>query len=188
MLKGMNMTDDTKQPEDIATMTPERAGELLTQMTKEFNAAEAARRAGLQPAEPPRPTDADGKPIPTPEGQIFLAPEERERRQMAETLDYLEANGAPMRDSAVGKDIWAYFDGRQPVTPEIQADVEKRATSCHLPTPQASTGPSWSGSANLSNWTPPASASLGLGASMAWSPVPTHCGALVPWRRRALSR
>jgi hypothetical protein len=122
----MNMTDDTKQPEDIATMTPERAGELLTQMTKEFNAAEAARRAGLQPAEPPRPTDADGKPIPTPEGQIFLAPEERERRQMAETLDYLEANGAPMRDSAVGKDIWAYFDGRQPVTPEIQADVEKR--------------------------------------------------------------
>jgi hypothetical protein len=48
---------DTPEPENISTMSPERAGELLAQMTKEYNAAEAARKAGLTPSEPPRPTE-----------------------------------------------------------------------------------------------------------------------------------
>src|SRR5262245_27325008 len=120
---------DTPQAENISSMSSERAGELLAQLTKEYHAAEAARKAGLTPYEPPRPTDADGKPIPLPTADIFTTPEEREARRMDETKNYLEANGFPMRDTPEGDDLWNMFEGRSPVSPELQAQAEKKLAS-----------------------------------------------------------
>src|SRR5262245_22409076 len=120
---------DTPQAENISQMSSERAGELLAQMTKEWHAAEAARKAGLTPYEPPRPTDADGNPIPLPTADIFTTPEQRDARRLDETKDYLEANGFPMRDTPVGDDLWNMIEGRSPVSPELQAQAEKKLAS-----------------------------------------------------------
>jgi hypothetical protein len=98
-------------------------------MSKEYHAAETASKAGLQVNEPNRPTDANGDPIPSPAGQIFLTPEEREARRLAEAKDFFEANGLPERGTEIGDKIWDYFEGRKPVTPEFQAQVERRLAS-----------------------------------------------------------
>src|SRR5262249_33606551 len=106
-------------------MTPERATEILNQMGKEYRAAEAARKAGI---EPPRPTDVNGAPIPEPTG-LFLSPEERDAQRLNETKDYLERNGFPMRDTEVGQDMWNMIEGRSPVSSELQAEVERKLAS-----------------------------------------------------------
>jgi hypothetical protein len=124
----MTMTDDTEQ-ENISSMSAERAGEMLARMTKEWHAAEAARAAGLTPSEPPRPTDADGNPIPQPASDLFVSPEERDASRWAEARDHLEANGFPMRDTPVGDDLWNMIEGRSPVSPELQAQAEKKLAS-----------------------------------------------------------
>jgi hypothetical protein len=124
----MTMSDEQEQ-ENISQMSSERAGELLAQMGKEYRAAEAARAAGLTPAEPPRPTDANGNPIPVPAADLFVSPEQLAICHLAETKDYLEANGAPMRDTEVGADMWDHFEGRKTVTPELQALVERKLSS-----------------------------------------------------------
>lgn len=116
------MTDTPKTPEDISTMTRERAGEVLAQMTKQYSTAAAKD-------EPVRPTDAEGNAISLPEGNIFLSPEEREKRNVAETKDYLEANGFPPRGTPVGDDLWDKIEERSPVSAELQAQVEKKLAS-----------------------------------------------------------
>ena len=118
----MTDTTQTPEPEDISTMTKDRAGEVLAAMEKRYNAAAAKN-------EPVRPTDADGNPIALPEGNIFLSPEERETRNVAETKDYLEANGFPPRGTPVGDDLWDKIEGRSPVSAELQAQVEKKLAS-----------------------------------------------------------
>ena len=121
------MTDDTQ--EDISGMTSDRAGELLAQMTKEFHAAQAALKAGLTPSEPPRPMDANGNLIPQPAADLFVTPEQRAAQQLAETKDHLERNGAPMRGTPVGDDLWNLIEGRSPVSPELQVEAERKLAS-----------------------------------------------------------
>ena len=116
------MTDKT--PEDLSTVTPERAGELLAQLKKDFDASERAASAGLP--EPNRPTHADGNPIASPVGQIFLTPDEAEKRNLTETQSYLEANGFPARGTPAGDDLWNMVEGRSPVSPELQAEAERK--------------------------------------------------------------
>ncbi len=118
------MTDTTQKTEreNISTMTRERAGEVLDAMAKQYNAAVAKN-------EPVRPTDADGNPIALPEGNIFLSPEEAEKRNTAETKAYLEANGFPPRGTPVGDDLCDKIEGRSPVSAELQAEVEKKLAS-----------------------------------------------------------
>ena len=116
------MTD--KPPEDFSTMTSERAGELLVQMKKDFDASERAASAGLP--EPNRPTDAEGNPIALPIGNIFLTPEQAEKRNTAETKDYLETVGFPARGTAAGDDLWNMIEGRSPVSAELQAEAERK--------------------------------------------------------------
>lgn len=116
------MTDDTKAPEDISTMSKERAGEVLATMTKNYNAAAAKN-------EPVRWTDPEGNAIPLPEGNIFLTPEETERRNTAETKDYLETAGFPPRGSAAGDDLWNMIEGRTPVSAVLQSEAERKLAS-----------------------------------------------------------
>jgi hypothetical protein len=118
---------DTTEPENISTMTKERAGEILDQMKKSYDAGERAISAGLP--EPNRPTDSEGNPIAAPIGQIFLTPAEAEKRNVAETRDYLEAHNFPVRGTAAGDDLWNMIEGRSPVSAELQAEAERKLAS-----------------------------------------------------------
>src|SRR5215831_9985980 len=117
---------ENQEPQDGWTIGPDRAGELLADMNKVYIAAETARANGLP--EPTRPTDADGKPIAGPE-KLFLSKEERDERHLADAKNYLEANGFPQEGTAEGDDLWGKIQGKSEVSPQLQAQVERKLTS-----------------------------------------------------------